>query len=56
MEKDTITKVTICNEGRHEKLDPDVARIYPAGIHGAIAEGLKDEGFTIRCAAALTIL
>ena len=48
MEKDTTTKVTIWNEGRHEKLHPNVARIYPAGIHGAIAEGLKNEGFAIR--------
>ncbi len=48
MEKETTTKVTIWNEGRHEKLHPNVARIYPAGIHGAIAEGLKNEGFAIR--------
>ena len=48
MEKDTTTKVTIWNEGRHEKHHPNVARIYPAGIHGAIAEGLKNEGFAIR--------
>jgi trehalose utilization protein len=48
MEKETTTKVTIWNEGRHEKLHSDVARIYPAGIHGAIAEGLKNEGFAIR--------
>jgi trehalose utilization protein len=48
MEKDTTTKITIWNEGRHEKLHPNVARIYPAGIHGAIAEGLKNEGFAIR--------
>jgi trehalose utilization protein len=48
MEKVPITKITIWNEGRHEKLHPNVARIYPAGIHGAIAEGLKNEGFAIR--------
>jgi trehalose utilization protein len=48
MEKETTTKVTIWNEGRHEKLHPNVARIYPAGIHGAIAEGLTNEGFAIR--------
>jgi trehalose utilization protein len=51
MEKDTTTNVTIWNEGRHEKLHPNVARIYPAGIHGAIAEGLRNDGFTIRCSS-----
>ena len=49
MQTDPTIKITIWNEGRHEKLHPDVARIYPGGIHGAIAKGLKDEGFTIRC-------
>jgi trehalose utilization protein len=48
MEKDPTIKFTIWNEGRHEKLHPNVARIYPSGIHGAIAEGLKNEDFTIR--------
>src|SRR5258708_15723835 len=48
--KDEVTiKVTIWNEGRHEKLHPNVAAIYPSGIHGAIAAGLKNEGFAIRC-------
>ena len=41
-------KVTIWNEGRHEKLHPEVAAIYPDRIDGAIAAGLKDEGFVIR--------
>src|SRR5215469_14612027 len=49
METKSSIKITIWNEGRHEKLHPNVARIYPGGIHGAIAEGLKDEGFEIRC-------
>lgn len=51
MENEVTIKVTIWNEGRHEKLHPDVAAIYPSGIHGAIAAGLKDEGFAIRCAS-----
>jgi len=33
-------RVTVWNEGRHEKKSPDVAKVYPDGIHGAIAEGL----------------
>jgi trehalose utilization protein len=49
MQTNPTIKITIWNEGRHEKLHPGVARIYPDGIHGAIAEGLKDKGFTIRC-------
>ena len=32
--------ITIWNEGRHEQIDPPIAARYPAGIHGAIAEGL----------------
>jgi trehalose utilization protein len=49
MEKDVTIKITIWNEGRHETLHPDVARIYPSGIHSAISAGLKNEGFAIRC-------
>src|ERR687890_26578 len=30
-------RVTIWNEYRHEKSDENVARIYPEGIHGALA-------------------
>ncbi|MFY9986147.1 MAG: hypothetical protein WAK31_15390 [Chthoniobacterales bacterium] len=48
MEKNQTIKITIWNEGRHEKIHPNVAQIYPGGIHGAIAEGLKNEGFIIR--------
>ncbi len=35
--------VTIWNENRHEKLNPSVARIYPQGIHGAIAGFLNGQ-------------
>ncbi|MCX8162872.1 MAG: ThuA domain-containing protein [Candidatus Bathyarchaeota archaeon] len=34
-------RVTIWNEYIHEKSDPAVARIYPEGIHEAIAEYLR---------------
>lgn len=33
-------KVTVWNEYVHEKKSESIARIYPNGIHGAIAEGL----------------
>ena len=34
-------RVTVWNEGVHETTQPEIATIYPAGIHGAIAEGLR---------------
>jgi len=43
----TDLRVTVWNEFQHEKKDEEVARVYPDGIHGAIAEGLNDvEGIT----------
>lgn len=33
--------VTVWNEYRHEKQDEHIGRLYPIGIHGAIAEGLN---------------
>jgi len=35
--------VTVWNEYRHEKTDRKVAEVYPEGIHGAIAEALRDD-------------
>jgi len=49
MENKLAIKVTIWNEGRHEKLDPNVTAVYPNGIHAAISAGLENEGFAIRC-------
>ena len=44
-------RVTAWNEGRHEKSDPEVGRIYPKGIHGAIASLLSTEAdMTVRTA------
>jgi trehalose utilization protein len=37
-------RVVIWNEYRHERSDPAVGRIYPDGIHGAIATGLRAFG------------
>lgn len=38
-------RVTVWNEGRHEKSHPEVAAVYPKGIHTTIAEGLEEAGF-----------
>jgi trehalose utilization protein len=42
--------VTVWNEARHEKSSPEVHAVYPDGIHGAIAEGLRKSGFSVRTA------
>jgi len=44
-------RVTIWNEYRHEKINPQVAAVYPIGIHGALAEFLGEVAdFEIRTA------
>ncbi len=44
-------RVTVWNEGRHEKKNPQIARIYPEGMHGAIAAYLRGCGdFDVRTA------
>lgn len=43
-------RVTVWNEGRHEKKNPKVTATYPNGIHGAIAEFLRGQGFETRTA------
>jgi len=43
-------RVLVWNEGRHEKQDEDVGRVYPNGLHGAIADGLREAGFEVRTA------
>jgi trehalose utilization protein len=35
-------RVTVWNEGVHEATQPEIAAIYPRGIHGAIADGLSE--------------
>jgi trehalose utilization protein len=37
-----LIKATVWNENVHEQRNEAVAAIYPAGIHGAIAEGLRE--------------
>lgn len=45
-----MIKVTVWNENRHEQKNPLVREIYPKGIHGAIAEFLKKEGYEVETA------
>ena len=43
-------RVTVWNEFRHEKQHEQVRKIYPNGIHDAIAEGLVQQGCQVRTA------
>jgi trehalose utilization protein len=42
-----VTRVTVWNEFRQERSDDPVRDVYPDGIHGAIAGGLRDAGFDV---------
>jgi len=43
-------RVTIWNEYRHEKEKPEIAAIYPDGLHAAIGNGLTGSDFQVRFA------
>lgn len=44
-------RVTVWNEFRHEKTNPEIKKIYPDGMHGAIAAHLKRQpGLEVRTA------
>lgn len=43
-------RITVWNEFRHEQNDPVVKAVYPDGIHHAIAEFLRQDGFEVRTA------
>ena len=46
-----VIRVTVWNEFRHEKKDEEIAKIYPDGIHKAIASHLeKQPGMKVRTA------
>lgn len=46
-----MIRITVWNEGKHEREYEDIRRIYPEGIHGCIAGFLKKEqDFTVRTA------
>ena len=38
-----MIRVTVWNEGVHEKTDNEVAGVYPAGIHGCIKNFLSSQ-------------
>jgi trehalose utilization protein len=43
--------VTVWNEYLHELKEPEIAKVYPTGIHGALAEGLSAHSdFKVRTA------
>jgi trehalose utilization protein len=44
-------RVTVWNEYRHEKSDKHIAKLYPKGMHGAIAKHLRaQDGISVRTA------
>ena len=47
-----MIRITVWNEFAHEQEDPDIRKLYPEGIHGAIADFLKKSGedFKVRTA------
>ncbi len=45
-----LPRITVWNEGRHEKTKDDVKAVYPNGMHAVIAEALRAQGFNVRTA------
>ena len=45
-----LTRVTVWNEYRHEQQSPQVAAVYPNGIHMALAYHLEQAGFALTTA------
>src|SRR5690349_20914411 len=43
-------RITVWNEFRHERTNPEVGRIYPDGIHEALARPLRQAGHAVRAA------
>ena len=43
-----MIRVTIFNEFFHEKTDEEVKKIYPNGIHNAIADFLRSDEIAVR--------
>ncbi len=46
-------RVLVWNEGVHERTHPEVAKVYPHGMHIAIAEGLRANGMSHIATATL---
>lgn len=45
-----MINITVWNENLHEKTNEEVTKLYPNGLHQAIAGGIEQEGFHIRTA------
>jgi trehalose utilization protein len=45
-----LPRVTVWNEGVHEKTHAEVAAVYPKGIHEVLAAPLRAAGFTVATA------
>jgi trehalose utilization protein len=43
-------QVTVWNENVHEREEPEIAELYPDGIHGAIADAIEEDGHDVRTA------
>jgi trehalose utilization protein len=43
-------RVTVWNENIHEQTEPEVARLYPDGIHGAVASAVRGVAAEVRTA------
>ena len=48
-------RITIYNEGVHEKTDEQVAKVYPEGIHGQLKKVLEYGENTVRCFTLETV-
>lgn len=45
-----LPRVTVWNEGRHEKSHAEVQKVYPEGMHAVIAKSLRERGLEVRTA------
>lgn len=45
-----MVRVTVWNEFLHEKVHEEVTKVYPDGIHNALAGGLSEDGVEVRTA------
>ncbi|MFD0670045.1 ThuA domain-containing protein [Cohnella sp. GCM10027633] len=45
-----MINVTIWNENEHEKMNPETKKVYPEGIHAALAKGIGSSDLNIRIA------
>jgi trehalose utilization protein len=46
----TLPRVTVWNEFQHEKRNEKIAKLYPEGMHAAIASYLRGQGFPVQTA------